>query len=485
MIYEIQCKSDLLTGVSLTVTIPEEDLDRKALYTIQADKPGFILPFRYKSVDGQVELVYQAGSSCKLQYLAGSRTAGEYADLWAKVLRPLLDCRDWFMKPYSLVLDSGHIYTDKNSGTVYYIYIPSVRDCCGYEDLREMAAEISKMVTVDDANLENKVLRAIMKDFTPNGFMQMMKSYLADNHPPAFMQEQPEDTRGRSYEQSRKAPPGQYFEIAPEQPFKIGPCAPHGASPEHQCKTAAEKLPALVPPETRDPRIIIAKQDDNPQNENHLSPPGDATKKIPGEIFINIPINSSNNKKKAPGKKDGEKTRAGDTAEHKKTKKIGDFLGISKEAPQDSLPGVSAEKKPSEPQPLPAIIYEPIEDHTDDTEFYREEAVETGFRLIGNALLPPMIKIPINDGEVFTIGRYDAATGRKQSDFEFEKNTKAVSRRHAAIEHNAGSYSIVDLSSSAGTFVDGRKLPANTPYGLEHGAHVSFGNAGADYIWGI
>jgi len=61
MIYEIESKNDFLTGASLVVRIPEKELDKKALYTIQADKPGFILPFLHRRIDGQVELEYQIG----------------------------------------------------------------------------------------------------------------------------------------------------------------------------------------------------------------------------------------------------------------------------------------------------------------------------------------------------------------------------------------------------------------------------------------
>lgn len=90
----------------------------------------------------------------------------------------------------------------------------------------------------------------------------------------------------------------------------------------------------------------------------------------------------------------------------------------------------------------------------------------------------------IGPGDVFTIGRFDVSVGRKQSNFEFDPKTKAVSRRHAAIERDGeGGYVIVDLSSRAGTFVNGERLVANVPKKLENGDKVSFGTGGADYIW--
>ena len=71
MIYRIESKSDL-TGAMLVIRFPEEDLDVKALYTIQADQPDFLVPFRYRCVDGEAECTYQLGNRVKLLYLCSS-----------------------------------------------------------------------------------------------------------------------------------------------------------------------------------------------------------------------------------------------------------------------------------------------------------------------------------------------------------------------------------------------------------------------------
>lgn len=109
----------------------------------------------------------------------------------------------------------------------------------------------------------------------------------------------------------------------------------------------------------------------------------------------------------------------------------------------------------------------------------------TGLRYIGRMEFPQMIEVDISDGDIFTIGRHDVNAGKKQSNFEFDAKTKAISRRHAAIERDGEIYRIVDLSSSAGTFVNDKKLPPNTPAVLKTDYRVSFGNLGADYVWNI
>ena len=111
------------------------------------------------------------------------------------------------------------------------------------------------------------------------------------------------------------------------------------------------------------------------------------------------------------------------------------------------------------------------------------EPEEPKLRYIGSGKHPRIIEINVAEGEMFSIGRFDRSVGIKQSNFEFDKKTKAVSRHHAAVERNAAGFYIVDLNSLAGTFLNGERLPPNTPFKIENGSRLSFGNAGADYIW--
>lgn len=97
--------------------------------------------------------------------------------------------------------------------------------------------------------------------------------------------------------------------------------------------------------------------------------------------------------------------------------------------------------------------------------------------------MPRSIPVSLELGGIFTIGRFDVALGRRQSSFEFPAKTKAVSRHHAAVERTAEGYTLVDLGSSAGTYLQGERLTPNVPRFLERGCRVAFGTAGADYVW--
>lgn len=405
--YEIESKSDFLTGMHLVVRVPDSEVDENALYTIQGDCPGFIVPFKCKSINGQTELTYKVGTLCRLQYFYGEVSHAEYAKLWRGLLSPLIECRDWFMNPSSFVLSADYLYYDKNKETVAYIYIPSKTKCSGHEAFIEMAVEVAKNIKVSDPALENRVMRSIINDFNPDEFLKMLSEH-------AMFGECEQQDEAESY--------------ALAEIGETADTAVQGTQPGYE-KSPQPHLPADKPPPTEIPELQTKK----------------STAKKKARASGVFGIFGSREKKNAEAKEDG-------------------F--------QDMMPVTT---------PLQTVVNDvAIPDFTQEVRSMMNGA---GFRCIGRLGLPQGIEVKIEDGEIFTIGRHDANIGVKRSSFEFEAKTKAISRRHAAIERSGAAYSIIDLSSSAGTFVDNKKLPPNTLFPLENGCRVSFGNLGADYVW--
>ena len=106
------------------------------------------------------------------------------------------------------------------------------------------------------------------------------------------------------------------------------------------------------------------------------------------------------------------------------------------------------------------------------------------FRLSENNSLPYTIPL-IFKKQSFTIGRFDVLIGRKQRDFEFEQTTIAVSRLHAEIQMLSSGFTITDENSTAGTFLNGERLIPEFLYPLQDGDLVSFGTAGANYVFEV
>lgn len=404
----------------LVIRFPEEDLDKKALYTIQADQPAFLVPFRYRCVDGEAECTYQLGSRVKLLYHCSSKSPGELTSFWEKLLQPLLDCSDWFLKPFSFVLDIQYLYIGRDGGTVSYIYVPSKRDCADMETLREMAAALAEKNPSTDANLEVKVLRAIMQDFQPRSFLQLLRK----NQPATLAK-------------SLVSP--QVLTDAPPPEMRQQP------------------QPAAAPAEQKQPA---------PDS---------------GDIVIDLSGKKPPKKSKLFGGKEKEKKEK----KPKKQKQEGGLFGKKKAIKEEKeiILGAAAGQVHKPAAPYPPIPSAPTQ-VSDDTEDGVTTMDDTFFRLVGDQRLPRDIPVALNPGEMFTIGRFDVTVGRRQSSFEFDSKTKAISRHHAAVERKPdGSYTVTDLDSTAGTFVDGERLMPNVPHPLTQGSRVSFGTAGADYIW--
>ena len=525
--YQIESKSDFSTGASLVVRIPEDELDKKALYTILDEQPGFLLPFRHITVDGQIEFTFQVGNRSKLAYLSGNRSPSEYADLWFHILHPLLNCDDFFMDPYSFVLKPEHLYCDNNKN-IFFVYIPSLSPCSDYDTLKSMVTEVARQNHVTDMTLENKVVWAI-QDFSLAGFLEMLRPYRgyaaqgdaaqgsghgsgqgsghggAQGGPPHYAGQ----GAGQPYQHPEHGAAQQYHQPAPS----------HGAAQQYQSAPSHGAAQQAPPPQPARSGLFrpSGKQKTSEQQVQAPPPPPPpppppASLGRPDDIAIVFPPDGKEAKrekaKKAPPPKKEKET--------KEPKEKGGFLGKKKQPQQEIIQGAAAmpmqqpqHQQPQHQQPQfqqapfqqaphqqaaqqqapyqQAPVYSaPPQGAYDDgaTQIdLRETAGGPRFRYIGNGAHPGLIQIPIAPGGMFTIGRYDPAAGPGQSTFEFSKDTKAVSRRHAVIERNSEGFMLVDLNSSAGTFVNGRKLLPNTPCKLETGSRVSFGYSGADYNW--
>lgn len=417
MTYHIEDRSDL-SGAALAIRFPEEQLDRKALYTLQKELPEFLVPFHTRNVDGQIECVYQPESRSKLRYFLGSRSPEEYVKFWEHILTPLLDCGDWFCKPSSFVLDAQYLYIDKNSGTVSYLYVPSREDCMKPEALRAMAVELSHQVTVTDQTLENRTLRTLMQDFQPREFLQMLRQSVVRK------------------ERSASPPPKE-----------------------------------VPPPELN----VLAPRKEKPAQGDILPP-------VRGTDDIVIKLDGGTQKRE----KDKGRGLFGGLGrkEKKKPAKKGGIFGKKEDKQNEIVLGAGAELPPTPvPGPQSAPVYFPMEMEDDATQLDMD-VQGTCLRLTGAADLPGIIPVKLVPCGTFTIGRFDVSVGHQQSDFEFEKGTKAVSRRHAEIARMPdSSYRLSDIGSSAGTFLNGERLVKDVPRPLNPGDRVSFGTAGANYIW--
>lgn len=86
-------------------------------------------------------------------------------------------------------------------------------------------------------------------------------------------------------------------------------------------------------------------------------------------------------------------------------------------------------------------------------------------------------RINLEIGDDLLIGRKDNARGIfPDVDLGLDGGYDAgVSRRHAILAHQQNVYTVEDLGSSNGTFVNGRRLAPQTPTTIEHGDELKCG----------
>jgi hypothetical protein len=73
------------------------------------------------------------------------------------------------------------------------------------------------------------------------------------------------------------------------------------------------------------------------------------------------------------------------------------------------------------------------------------------------------------DGPIVTVGR------AQDSDLQLQE--QGISRRHARLQHGPQGWTITDLGSTNGTFVNGRRLPPEEGYTLRTGDRITIGSS--------
>ncbi len=101
-------------------------------------------------------------------------------------------------------------------------------------------------------------------------------------------------------------------------------------------------------------------------------------------------------------------------------------------------------------------------------------AQENATVITGNEAYPLLTGVsdPFN-GVKFELNKRKLIVGRKP-DCDINLNESSVSATHAELVNDAGQWKVVNLLSSNGTFINGKKIAVES---LKHGDKVSFGRA--------
>ena len=458
MVYEITRRSDVNYGTVLTVQIPTADVDWYALYTLEADTPDFIVPFRYHLMDDMVELTFLPENRRMLRFYGGEQTIAEYSALFTNLMLPLQNGADWFLKAFCFVLDFDWIFYDVATQAISYLYFPVKEECSSIRNIVSVIRQVNNNFRVNNRDLENKVLRAITDDnFRVGDFINIFRDIQPQKSTRVQMTPPVED---------KKAPPQRREE--PKKPVEpVKPQPPK--KPEKPAKPAEPPKKSVLLDDFDDDLDIDFFQDNGKDSKPGKESPDPSKKALIHKLFG-----------KGAGKQAAEKPVKEPKKEAKKDMK--------KEQPavgRQVISGAAADIRNASQRNRPVAVQTQYEadDATVVVPQSKEHLSFARLEYQGNGNFPAMISLNMKGKSMFSIGRFDSGLNKKQSDFEFPSNTKEVSRRHAAIEKFGDDYYITDIGSLAGTFVNGQAIGLNKSVKLENQDTVSFGEAGADYIF--
>ncbi len=460
--YEIKKNSDFQQGATLTINVPGEHIDKKALYTLLEDKPSFTIPFKHRIVDGVYEFTYFLGENSRMLHIMGEKNKSEFLELWSEFLNPLFNYEDWFLNVNNFVFDFEHLYFNKISKKVMYLYVPTNKNYCNNEDLKNMITAFAKNNSTDDRVLEKKILLKIT-EFNLFGLRNVIKDSQVQKESSETTKELSDNIKIEIEEVVHKS----------KQKFK-----------------KAEK-----------PNII-----------NKIKQPFNNEEEISNINKIETPINIKKAEKITPydGTEDINLSSINVSKKQSKKEK-GNFFSMKKdkleknEKKKDKKPLFKFKnKKNNEAEILQNVSnyngklennisynkenyneYIESQNNFEDGLTLLEDETPYGTYLgyIGHAMLPKTISVNIEIGSIFKIGRVDVTGKIHNLNFAFPKSTKAVSRNHALIERKEGGYYLTDVGSTAGTYINTKKLPINTEFKINTGDKIAFGTSGADYIW--
>ncbi len=147
--------------------------------------------------------------------------------------------------------------------------------------------------------------------------------------------------------------------------------------------------------------------------------------------------------------------------------------GGKKPEPVPAAPAPVPPRPPINPSPNPRPISPSpmgggMDNGAGETSLLNAGAGETSI-LGGGAAASRVTIIRKKTGTSIPVNAPEFVIGKENSRVNYCVNNNAVSRQHAKISANNGSYFITDMNSSNFTYLNGRKIPANTPQLLHSG----------------
>lgn len=470
-------------------TPAECDLDTIALNVIKQDCPDFLLPIRTMEINGSLEIRYELTDGVRLSYASREMMKKDFTALLISLLTPFKVCGDWFLCRNNIYLDLDYIIVGKDGFSVKYVYIPAAEYSSTDEEIVDFFFNLilSKKV-VDDEAYTVEIMR-ILKSSSRNSLMETLdfllnKSQPADGQAPAVFPPMPGNA-------GQPTPGAQQFGPAPGPAVQHPPVRepannqPPVRMPDRGPVGGGMNRPNEVRPDMQNtvPRGAGPGVNSVPNSDEEMK------RRIMGGLYGDSGDSAANDPKKKKGGLFGSKGKQKPMPQQGQPQppqpqfpqqmqmqqmrggQQGGFMMPQGQPPVHNMmpqQGQPPFPQPQFPQQMPGSNYQPSDSTDIDEETVQDSSV-LRLRLIENVMLncPKYIEIPLTGGSA-TVGRFDKS-GQPRSDYNFDASLSFVSHMHFRVERNDNAWTIIDLNSSNGTFVNNQKLVPNVKYPLAVG----------------
>lgn len=424
---ELESISEATGNYLIYNAAPEYNFDRIAVKMLASDLPAFLAPVKIMNKFDTCVVKYDTGSYKSISSIKMRMSKKECCTLIYNLLYPIMTCGEWLLDYHKLCFTKDYILCDANTFEVRYIYILENSFSVSDDSIMDTIRSIFRNTDIiDDKDFRIDLLQALLdEDCSVNGLFEMI-----------------EDIRKNMNE---AVPARAAF------------------TEEHRSNVISapkQREAAAVPPVRERPAQNDAKngQTASPVSEPaHSSPIFDEADEDMENLF------SSHKKSLKPAK-----------APKAKTKQKSDIFGglFGKGKPAKKADEISAP--------------EAADDHTviigmsgdDETQIF------AAFLQLESSELtdcPPSLPLDIGNGGTVTIGRKSSSSANANADIEFPADCIKISRRHCKIMLENGIYSICDLNSGNGTYIDGQKAEPGVWKEIKNGSRIMFGNNVAVY----
>lgn len=428
----------------------DAQFDDIAVRMLSADLPPFLLPVKIINTFGNRAVRYTTGNCHSITTIKMRMTKQECCELIYNMLYPIMCCSEWLLDYHKICFDKDYIFCDANNYIIKYVYIFDMDFCNTDGDIMNVIRGIFKNTEIiDDKDFRITLLQSLLDDdFSLNSFYEMIcskrketgKSGIIKN--PLGLNNSAQDIKGDN--------------------------APIVQSSDKDVFQRVQSKQNII--ESAKSAISAVAQSTNPvSNSEALN--------IASSSEISFGEEDEDMENLFGGKKSSKNSKTSKITKNQKEKSniFGSLFGKTK-TPKSTASSQSAE--------LVGIIED---DHTviSGMETDDETQVISGCLVLESSEFkdcPQSIPLTIKEGEAMSIGRKSANSAVRNADFEFSADFTKISRKHCSIRFDNDIYSICDLNSGNGTYVDGKKLEAGEWIELKDGSKIMFGSNVAVYF---